>query len=66
MNQIHPQYLVDAEGKPQAVLLRIGEFEELLECAEDVLDLQEMERLKDEPRIAWAQVKAQREAGRTE
>ena len=31
---------------------------------EDALDLQEIERLKDELRIPWADVKAQREAYR--
>ena len=62
MNQIHPQYLVDAEGKPQSVLLKIGEFEELLECAQDVLVLQEIEKLREEPHISWGQVKADREA----
>ena len=62
MNQIHPQYIVDAEGKPQSVLLKISEFEELLECAQDVLDLQEIEKLREEPNIPWEQLKAAREA----
>lgn len=62
MNQIHPQYLVDADGKPQSVLLKVAEFEELLECAQDVLDLQEIDTLRDEPSIPWEQVKATREA----
>jgi len=62
MNQFHPQYLVDEEGKPRSVLLAINEFEELLECAQDVLDLQEIERLREEPRTSWAEVKSQRES----
>lgn len=62
MNQIHPQYVVDAEGKAQSVLLTISEFEELIECVQDVLDLQEIEQLRSEPRVSWEQVKADREA----
>ena len=50
MQQIHPQYLVDADGKPKSVLLNVDEFEELLECAQDVLDGQEIEQLKEEPK----------------
>ena len=66
MIDCHPQYLVDAQGKPKSVLLSIDEFEELLECAQDVLDAAEIERLKDEPRFSWSEVKAEREAGRKE
>ena len=62
MDRIPPQYLVDAEGKPQNVLLKVAEFEELLECAQEVLDPQEIETLREEPTIPWEQVKADREA----
>jgi hypothetical protein len=62
MQQIHPQYLVDADGKPKSVLLNVDEFEELLECAQDVLDGQEIEQLKEEPNLSWDQVKADRKA----
>ena len=61
MNEIHPQYVIDAQGRPHSVLLSLDEFEDLLECAEDVLDAQEMERLKSEPRVSWEEVKAERE-----
>ena len=66
MNEIHPQYVVDDQGRPRNVLLAISEFEELLECVQDVLDAEEIERLKSEPRISWAEVKARREAPRKE
>ena len=53
--------------KSREVAIQIlDEFEELLECAQDVLDVEEIERLKDEPCVPWAEVKAQREAGQSE
>ena len=62
LNQIHPQYVIDDEGKPQGVLLKINEFEELVETAQDVMDAREIEQLKAEPRFSWEDVKAKREA----
>ena len=66
MNEIHPQYVVDDQGTPRSVLLEMREFEELLECVQDVLDAEEIKRLKNEPRIPWAKVKRQRGAARKE
>lgn len=43
MNEIHPQYLLDSEGKRRSVLLAVEEFEELLEAARDVIDTAEIE-----------------------
>jgi hypothetical protein len=60
MTQIHPQYVVDAEGHRQSVLLPIEEFEELIECAQDVLDAAEIDRLRSEPKYSWAEVKSER------
>jgi len=37
---LHPQYLVDRDGKPLSVLLPITEFEALLSAQEDAEDLQ--------------------------
>ena len=62
MDNLHPQYVVDGQGKPQSVLLAINEYEELLECVQDVLDASEIERLRGEPRFSWSEVKAAREA----
>jgi len=62
MNDFHPQYVVDAQGKPQSVLLTIDKYEELLECVQDVLDASEIERLRREPRFSWSEVQAAREA----
>ena len=64
MNEIHPQYLVDAQGRPQSVLLEMSEFEELLECVQDLFDAQEIERLKNEARVSWTRVRSQRGRGR--
>ena len=61
MNEIHPQYVIDPQGRPHSALLILDEFEDLLECAEDVLDAREMEPLKSEPRVSWEEVKAERE-----
>ena len=66
MNEIHPQYVVDDQGTPRSVLLEMREFEELLECVQDVLDAEEIKRLKNEPRIPCAKVKRQRGAARKE
>ncbi len=66
MNEIHPQYVVDGEGRPRGVLLKLSEFEELIECVQDVLDAEEIRRLKSEPRTSWAEVKGQRKAARKE
>jgi hypothetical protein len=52
MTQLHPQFVVDAGGEKCSVLLPIDEYEELLECLEDVLDLKEIERQRDEPRCS--------------
>ena len=64
VNQIHPQYLVDADGNPKSVLLQVDEFNELLECAQDVLDGQEIDALREEPTVSWEEVKAAREAAK--
>jgi hypothetical protein len=62
MSELHVQYLVDADGEARNVLLPIEEFKELLECAEDVLDSAEMDRLRNEPCSSWQDVKAEAEA----
>ena len=63
---LHVQYVVDAHGTPKNALLPIEEFEELVECAEDVMDGAEIERLRTEPRFAWTRVKAEKSARKSE
>ncbi len=53
------QYIVNADGQKEKVLLPIDQFEELMECVQDVLDKEEIERLRDQPRRPWNEVKAE-------
>jgi len=48
------QFVTDADGRKVAVLLPVGEYEELLE---DVQDLAVIAERRDEPRVAWEDVK---------
>ncbi|MFH0792472.1 MAG: hypothetical protein V2A74_00405 [bacterium] len=64
MPEFDIRYLVDETGRRRNVVLPIEEFEELLECAQDVLDSVEIERLRGEPRFAWSRVKAHARARR--
>jgi hypothetical protein len=56
MSNLHPQYVTDENGNRISVLLPLEEFEALLE---DMQDLQEALRLKDEPTVSWESVKAE-------
>jgi hypothetical protein len=46
--------VTDGEGRKIAVLLPVGDYEELLE---DVRDLAVIAERRDEPRISWEDVK---------
>ena len=48
------QFVTDADGRKVAVLLPVEEYEELLE---DVQDLAVIAERRDEPRVAWEDVK---------
>lgn len=65
MTQLHPQFVVDARGEKCSVLLPIDEYEELLECLEDILDTEEIERQEGEPLYSLDSVSADRAAGKT-
>lgn len=54
--ELHPKYIVDASGVRTAVVLPIGEFEDLLE---DLHDLAAIAERREEPRLAHAEVIAQ-------
>jgi hypothetical protein len=56
MSNLHLQYVTDENGNRVSVLLPLEEFEALLE---DMQDLQEALRLKDEPTVSWESVKAE-------
>ena len=61
---LHPQYVIDEKGQRRSVLLSIEEYQELLESAQDVIDAALIDKVKDEPRVAWSDVKAKRSRGR--
>lgn len=51
--QLHPQYVTDDSGKRKAVILPIGEYEELLD---DFRDLAVAAERRDEPTIPHEQL----------
>jgi len=51
------QFIVDSKGKRQAVIVPYKYFQELWELAEDAIDLQLIEEVKDEPLLDWEEVK---------
>ena len=61
---LHPQYVIDEKGQRRSVLLSIEEYHELLESAQEVIDTALIDRVKDEPLVAWSEVKAKRGRGR--
>jgi PHD/YefM family antitoxin component YafN of YafNO toxin-antitoxin module len=54
MGKTKEQYIVDSKGKKTAVILPIGEYEELLE---DLHDLSVIAERKDEPVISFNEIK---------
>ena len=61
---LHPQYVIDEKGQRRSVLLSIEEYQELLESAQDVIDAALIDEVKDDPQMAWSDVKAKRSRGR--
>ena len=61
---LHPQYVIDEKGQRRSVLLSIEEYQELLESAQDVIDAALIDKVKDDLRVAWSEVKAKRSRGR--
>ena len=54
MGKTKEQYIVDEKGKKTAVILQIGEYEELME---DLHDLAVIAERKDEPTISFNELK---------
>ena len=54
MRALQKQYVVDGNGQKTAVILSIGEYEELLE---DLHDLSIIAERRDEPTITFEDVK---------
>jgi hypothetical protein len=59
MPELHPQFLIDADGKPLSVLLAIAEYEALIERLEDLEDLEDARKAMDEPTTPWETVKTE-------
>lgn len=55
-----PKYLVDDRGRRTGVLLTIGEYDELMQAAEDLADLQAAHEARAEggESLPWEKVKA--------
>jgi PHD/YefM family antitoxin component YafN of YafNO toxin-antitoxin module len=49
VDKIHPQYVIDGEGRKKAVILPIEEFDELIEDLDDLACVAER---RDEPTVA--------------
>ena len=58
---LHPQFVVDERGMRRKVLLPIEEYEELLETLQDVIDAGFIVEVRNQPRVAWNDVKAKRQ-----
>ena len=56
MPQFHPEYVTDSDGNKKAVILPIGEYEELLE---DLQDLAIAAERKSEPTTSHEQLLAE-------
>jgi hypothetical protein len=56
MNALHPQFVTDENGNRISVLLPLTEYEALLE---DLEDLQDALKARDEPSIPWERVRAE-------
>ena len=54
MRALQEQYVVDGKGQKTAVILSIGEYEELLE---DLHDLSIIAERRDEPTITFEDIK---------
>lgn len=61
---LRPQYVVDEKGRRRSILLSTKEYQELLESAQDVIDAALIGEVKDDPRVAWSDVKVKRSRGR--
>lgn len=57
---LRPQYVIDEKGKRCSVLLTIKEYQELLERAQDVVDADLIDEVRDSSRVSWKEVKTKR------
>lgn len=62
MKKLHVKYLIDEKGEKTAAVLPMADFRELLESAQDVIDVKLMDEVRNEPRVSWEQAKRSRKA----
>jgi PHD/YefM family antitoxin component YafN of YafNO toxin-antitoxin module len=61
MVTIHPQYVVDAQQRPQAVLLPVAEWERIVEELDELDDIRAYDAAKAKPEETLAFEQAVRE-----
>jgi len=54
---LHPQLVVDENGKRKSVLLPYKDYKELVELAQDVIDAKLIDEVRNEPTVSWEAVK---------
>ncbi|HOE96465.1 MAG TPA: hypothetical protein PLS90_05090 [Candidatus Sumerlaeota bacterium] len=52
MVDLHPEYVVDAQRRPKAVLLPLAEWERILEALEDLEDLRAYDEARNQAQDA--------------
>ena len=55
------EYVFDANGVKKAVIVPYDMFKELIECAQDVIDISLIEEVKNEPTVDWEEFKKELE-----
>ena len=58
---LHPQFVVDANGKRKSVLLPIKDYQELLERAQDRIDAELINEAQTTDPTPWSVVKSKRQ-----
>lgn len=59
MVKLHEEYIVDENGRRSAVILRLREYQQLLELLEDLADRQYIKEHRKEGRISLAEFEKQ-------
>jgi hypothetical protein len=62
MRKLHVKYLIDESGEKAAAVLPMADFRELLDRAQDAIDVKLINKVQGEPCISWEQSKRDRRA----
>ena len=60
--KLKPHYLVDENGEKTAAVLSMKDFRELLDAAQDAIDLRLINEVREQPRVPWEKTKQSRGA----